>query len=155
MIRLDETRRVFSLSGMDHFTVLTPDAERTRSFYEIFGLTVGPRPPELPAGGFWLYLDGRPILHVVVKADVPIGSSGLLDHMAFRASGLGRAARLLGERGVSYRLRHIAEPFSIWQLFFEDPFGAKVEFDFDGNEPAPEGWTDASPPPGEILTATA
>lgn len=155
MIRLEETRQTFSLSGMDHFTVLTPDAERSRAFYEIFGLTVGPRPPELPAGGLWLYLDGKPILHLVVKADAPTGSNGLLDHMAFRAYGLARAARLLGERGLPYRLRHIGAPFSIWQLFFDDPFGARVEFDFDGNEPAPEGWTGASPPPGEVPTAIA
>jgi hypothetical protein len=25
-------------------------------------------------------------------------------------------------------------------MFFEDPFGARVEFDFDGEEPAPETW---------------
>ena len=27
----------------------------------------------------------------------------------------------------------------LWQLFFDDPHGGKVEFDFDKDEPAPEG----------------
>jgi hypothetical protein len=31
----------------------------------------------------------------------------------------------------------------IWQLFFTDPHGAKVEFDFDKDEPAPEGYAAA------------
>jgi len=31
----------------------------------------------------------------------------------------------------------------IWQLFFNDPHGAKVEFDFDKDEPAPEGHVSA------------
>jgi len=31
----------------------------------------------------------------------------------------------------------------IWQLFFNDPCGAKVEFDFNKDEPAPAGHADA------------
>ena len=31
----------------------------------------------------------------------------------------------------------------IWQLFFNDPHGAKVEFDFDKDEPAPQGHAEA------------
>ena len=41
--------------------------------------------------------------------------------------------------GVGYRLRRIPAPIDDWQLFFDDPNGATVEFDFVGSE---QGETD-------------
>ncbi|HEY8578836.1 MAG TPA: VOC family protein [Beijerinckiaceae bacterium] len=127
--------------GMDHFTVLTPDVAVTRAFYEGIGFVVGPRPPDLPGAGLWLYVGERPILHVVGPVKAPESPRGLLDHMAFRAANLPAFAALLTQKGVPYRLTRLADPFGVWQLFFEDPFGARVEFDFDGEETAPAGWS--------------
>lgn len=138
---MSETADGLTLRGMDHFTVLTPDVEKTRAFYEMLGFIVGPRPPDLRGAGLWLYVDRRPILHVIGPVDAPENKRGMLDHMAFRATGLADAARRLDARGVAWRLQKLAEPFSVWQMFFEDPFGARVEFDFDGAEAPPPDWS--------------
>jgi hypothetical protein len=42
---------------------------------------------------------------------------------------------------VPYELQHLPGS-SLWQLFFFDPSGARVELDFRGEEKAPEGWRD-------------
>ncbi len=129
------------LRGMDHFTVLTPDVNKTRAFYEALGFITGPRPPDLPGAGLWLYVADKPILHVIGPMPVPENPRGMLDHMAFRVTGLAAAAAQLDSMGVTYRLQRLADPFGVWQMFFEDPFGARVEFDFDGAEEAPAGWS--------------
>lgn len=130
-----------SLHGMDHFTVLTTDLDVTRRFYEMFGFQAGPRPDDLPGPGIWFYLSGKAVLHVIgpVK-ELPDNRRGMLDHMAFSATGLAASLELLKANDIAYRLEKLAEPFGIWQLFFEDPFGARVEFDFPASEPAPEDW---------------
>jgi hypothetical protein len=131
----------FALRAMDHFTVISTDCEKTREFYEMIGLRVGPRPPDLGGTGIWLYNGDKPILHVIVRKDLPADTAGMLDHMAFRASGLHRAIAMLKEKNIPWRMRRLNDPFGVWQMFFKDPFGANVELDFDGAEPAPEGWS--------------
>lgn len=131
----------FTLRGMDHFTVITTDNAITQEFYEMIGLRVGPRPPDLGGVGLWLYLGDKPILHVIQKKDLPDDAAGMLDHMAFRATGMARAIAMLKEKNIAWRMRRLNDPFGVWQMFFKDPFGANVELDFDGDEPAPEGWT--------------
>ncbi|GGF19267.1 glyoxalase [Aliidongia dinghuensis] len=125
--------------AMDHFTILTEDVSATVAFYgDILGLEPGPRPPfDFP--GAWLYGDGRPILHVVGGRPLPQDPQGVLDHMAFTATGLKETLRRLDARGVSYDLRQLPGG-GLWQLFFLDPSGARVELDFRGEETAPEGW---------------
>ena len=130
----------FSLRGMDHFTVITTDCAKTEAFYALLGLRVGPRPPDLGGTGAWLYLGDKPILHVVTKGELPI-ENGLLDHMAFRANGMHRVIAMLAEHNIPWRMRRLNDPFGVWQMFFKDPFGTNVELDFDGDEPAPAGWS--------------
>ena len=129
----------FALRGMDHFTVITTDCDRTQAFYEMIGLRVGPRPPDLGGVGLWMYQGDKPILHVVTRKDLPT-DNGLLDHMAFRATGLTQAVEMLKEKGIGWRMRRLDEPFAVWQMFFKDPFGTNVELDFDGDEAPPPGW---------------
>ena len=125
--------------AMDHFTVLSADVAATVAFYgDLLGLETGPRPPfDFP--GAWLYAGGRPILHVVGGRPLPDDPQGVLDHMAFSATGLGEMVRRLDARGVGYDLRRLPGG-GLWQLFFLDPSGARVELDFRGEEAAPEGW---------------
>ena len=80
--------QTYGLRGMDHFTVLTTDNDKTLKFYEIFGLKAGPRPPDLGGTGLWLYAGDKPILHVIQKKDLPDDTAGMLDHMAFRCTGM-------------------------------------------------------------------
>ena len=128
-----------SAIAMDHFTVLTGDVAATVAFYcDILELQTGPRPPfDFP--GAWLYGGGRPILHVVGGRPLPEDPQGVLDHMAFSAAGLRETIRKLDARGVAYQLQHLPGG-GLWQLFFFDPSGARVELDFRGEEAPPDGW---------------
>ena len=122
------------IDAMNHFTVLTDDLERTLEFYAGFGLTAGPRPPfDFP--GAWLYAAGgdRAILHVVAGRALPAQRAGVLDHMAFSATGLKQVKARLDALGVAYDLRRLPGS-DLWQLFCHDPSGAKVELDFDPAE---------------------
>src|SRR5260370_10481715 len=80
-------RALMSVTGMNHFTVLSDDLEATREFYVDFlgGLKVGWRPPfQFP--GWWLYAGDTPILHVIHRDHLPEADrAGVLDHMAFSA----------------------------------------------------------------------
>jgi catechol 2,3-dioxygenase-like lactoylglutathione lyase family enzyme len=132
-----------SVAAMNHFTVLSDDLEKTRHFYcDLFGFRVGWRPPfQFP--GWWLYADGdTPILHVIHRDPLPKERAGVLDHMAYSAKDLPGTVDILKREGIEYELRRLPGG-GIWQLFFNDPHGAKVEFDFDKDEPAPAGHAEA------------
>lgn len=87
----------------------------------------------------WLYHDGKPILHIMERDEIPSGT-GVLDHMAFRATGLAELIARLGARKIAYDLRRVPEGGAnagMWQLFFHDPNGARIEVGLDANEVAP------------------
>ena len=122
--------------AMNHFTVLTDDLERTTAFYErILGLRIGARPP-LGFPGAWMYAGEQAVLHIVAGRPLPASRAGVLDHMAFSGTGLPATAALLREQGVEYVLRRLPGN-GLWQMFFHDPSGARVEIDFDASEPEP------------------
>jgi catechol 2,3-dioxygenase-like lactoylglutathione lyase family enzyme len=125
-----------TITEMNHFTVLAKDLGETRSFYvELLGLSEGPRPP-LGFPGAWLYAGGRPVLHLIGDRPIPVDPRGVLDHMAFSAAGLADVAERLRAANVPYDLRR--QPASgVWQMFFFDPNGARVELDFDPAEAPP------------------
>jgi catechol 2,3-dioxygenase-like lactoylglutathione lyase family enzyme len=122
--------------GMDHFTILTKNAAETIAFYEdILGLTPGPR-PAFSFPGAWLYSDGKAVLHVVEKAVIPEGG-GVLDHIAFSGADVAGYVTKLKARGIKYDLRRLPQSGhagGVWQLFFFDPSGARVEIDFAASE---------------------
>ncbi|HWQ38683.1 MAG TPA: VOC family protein [Burkholderiales bacterium] len=123
--------------GMNHFTVLSDDLERSRDFYmTVLGLQEGHRPP-LGFPGAWLYCDGQAVLHIIAGRKLPEPRAGVLDHMAFSAKDLKGTVEKLRSRGVPYELRRQDES-GTWQLFCFDPSGAKVELDFPPSEPAPD-----------------
>ena len=105
----------------------------------MLGLVIGPCPP-VNAAGVWLYTGGNPILHVVERDEIP-ASNGVLDHIAFRGTDLSAVAGRLKKRGIPYDLRRSVDRGAmkeIWQLFFEDVNGARVEIDFPANELPPQ-----------------
>ena len=120
--------------GMNHFTVISENQEKTLDFYVgLLGMTVGHR-PDLGFPGAWLYGSGpQAVLHVYFDRPVPAHRAGVIDHMAFTASGLKAVKARFDERGVKYDLRQQAGA-GTWQLFCHDPNGAKVELDFDATE---------------------
>ena len=129
------------IERMDHFTIVTKDAEATARFYgEMLGFTSGPR-PTFGFPGVWLYNGERPILHVIQKPAIPEGG-GVLDHMAFWGTDLPGYIAKLKSKGLTYDLRRLppgGPGAGVWQLFFHDPNGAKVEIDLPASEEAPAG----------------
>ena len=121
------------IDGMNHFTVIADNLERTLDFYVgVLGLEHGPR-PDLGFAGAWLYAGGKPVLHVVADRPIPPGVAGVIDHMAFSAHGLREVKARFDQRGLKYDLRQ-QKGSGTWQLFCLDPNGAKVELDFDAGE---------------------
>ena len=82
----------------------------------------------------WLYAGETPILHVIDPVKMPSEPAGVLDHMAFNATGLKDVAAKLKTRGIDYALQQQGET-GTWQMFFLDVNGAKVELNFEKDEP--------------------
>jgi catechol 2,3-dioxygenase-like lactoylglutathione lyase family enzyme len=123
-------------TGINHFTILTDDVPRTAHFYEdLLGLTDGPRPP-LGFPGAWLYAGSQAVLHVVGGSSRDELKAGVIDHMAFSATGLPATLARLDARSIEYLCRQ-QEGSGVWQVFFHDPNGAKVELDFAPEESGP------------------
>lgn len=122
---------------MDHFTILTTNTADTVAFYhDILGFTSGPR-PAFSFPGAWLYHDGRPILHVAERGGAIPQGGGVLDHMAFWGTDVSAFLAKLKARGVKHDLRQLPQSghaAGVWQLFFFDPNGARVEIDFAPTE---------------------
>ncbi len=117
---------------LDHATIVTPDLDAARRFFvDVAGLTEGARPP-FRVDGFWLYADGRPVIHLI-EATVP-GASGRevprIDHVAFRIDS-GDAWRALLQRmnaaGVGYQLAEVPLTHEM-QLFVALAPGVAIEF---------------------------
>jgi catechol 2,3-dioxygenase-like lactoylglutathione lyase family enzyme len=122
------------VTAMNHFTILTDDVPATVHFYrDLLGLTEGRRPP-LDFPGAWLYAGDAAILHVVGGRSAEELRAGVIDHMAFSAHDLSDTLALLASRNIAHTCRRQAQS-GIWQVFFFDPNGARVELDFAPEEP--------------------
>jgi len=122
-----------AVAGMNHFTVLTDDVDETVRFYgELLGLEPGPR-PALRFPGAWLYAGGQPILHIVGGRTRSELKPGVIDHMAFSGRDLVATLSALKARAVKYDCRQQVDT-GLWQVFFLDPNGAKIELDFAATE---------------------
>ena len=123
------------ITRMNHFTIVAEDKAATFDFYVgLLGLRDGPR-PDLGFPGAWLYTADEPlaVLHVIFGRPMPAVRTGVIDHLAFSATGLQAVKAKLDARGLHYSCRQQAES-GIWQLFCFDPNGARVELDFDPSE---------------------
>jgi len=123
------------IEGMNHFTITAEDRTRTLDFYcGLLGLVEGHR-PDLGFPGAWLYPTGGPqsVLHIYWDRPMPSQRTGVIDHLAFTASDLKSVKARFDERGVKYDLRRQAGA-GTWQLFSQDPNGARVELDFAASE---------------------
>ncbi|MEO8921222.1 MAG: VOC family protein [Caldimonas sp.] len=120
--------------GMNHFTVIAEDRQKTLDFYVgLLGFTEGHR-PNLGFEGAWLYGSGtQAILHLYFDRKPPAQRAGVIDHMAFSAGDVKAVKARFDAASVKYDLRRQKDS-GIWQLFTYDPSGAKVELDFDRTE---------------------
>ncbi|GAB4172870.1 MAG: VOC family protein [Thalassobaculales bacterium] len=128
------------IQGLDHFTVHTADRPGTVDFYcRVLGFSTGARPP-FAFPGEWLYIDGRPLLHLVDNPDAPGGRSSL-DHVALAIDDPEAMAARLDANGVPYEARGVPGSDRV-QYFLHDPNGVKIELQFT----AKAGMS--RPPPG-------
>jgi catechol 2,3-dioxygenase-like lactoylglutathione lyase family enzyme len=122
-----------AICGMNHFTVLTDDVPRTVAFYcDLLELAEGAR-PALGFPGAWLYAGDAAVLHIVGGQAHDKLRPGVIDHMAFSATGLTETLAML----VTYNVEHTCRRQTgtrTWQVFLFDPNGARVELDFAADE---------------------
>ena len=120
-------------TGMNHFTILTDDVPRTVAFYrDMLGLLDGDR-PDLGFPGAWMYAAGTAVLHIVGGKSKGDLTPGVIDHIAFSATDLDGTLARLASRGIEHVCRQQAGT-GLWQVFFYDPNGARVELDFAAHE---------------------
>ena len=129
------------LQFIDHFTlsVRENELEPMRAFYaETFGLEEGRR-PDFPFPGHWLYLNGRPVVHLAANLpddwEVPDGTmkTGKFNHVSFRCKNLESTRKRLSDQGVKFREAPVPG-FPLHQVFLHDPAGLMIELTFDTPE---------------------
>jgi catechol 2,3-dioxygenase-like lactoylglutathione lyase family enzyme len=117
---------------LDHINIRASKelVEDVRAFYcAVLGFETGPR-PAFSSPGYWLYYEGRPLVHLSVDPDGATGGgSSHLDHIAFRAEGPERFRTRLEANGISYRCSRVPE-VGLTQLFLRDPAGNGLEINF-------------------------
>ena len=124
-----------AITGMNHFTILTDDVPGTVDFYrDLLGLADGDR-PDLGFPGAWLYVGAHAVLHIVGGRSRDALKPGVIDHIAFSATGLRATLDRIEARGIDPVVRQ-QQGTGFWQVFFQDPNGARVELDFAANERA-------------------
>ena len=136
-----------AITGFDHFLIQTTDMERTRDwFVRVLGFEEGPH-PDFKFPVCWLYAGGTDVLHIAEggrnvsenrkkylgqESEAEEGS-GVIDHVAFKATDLKRTIAHLDGEGVDYTKRQVDADGS-FQLFLKGPNGVKVELNFDAGE---------------------
>jgi len=127
-----------SVLAFDHFNIRAPAPllDTVRDFYlQVLGLTVGER-PAVASHGYWLYLSGQPIVHLMEWSDAPdMGTlpTGYLDHVAFSCNDLDGMLERLERLGIKYSKRSLNHLGStITQLKMSDPTGNVIELNFTG-----------------------
>jgi catechol 2,3-dioxygenase-like lactoylglutathione lyase family enzyme len=103
--------------------------------------------PDFGVPVYWLYLGGRDVLHLTEggrnvsaarkhylgQESQATRGSGVIDHVAFRATGLAEMIDHLGELGIEFKERQV-DAQGLYQLFLFDPNGVKVELNFAAGE---------------------
>ena len=123
---------------IDHINIRAPAmlVARLKDFYEIvLGLSAGWRPP-FESTGHWLYLDSRPIVHLVEDEAVQGSSKSrgpVVDHGSFSCTGLRQFEELLRAKEIPFRRTGVPGT-SLVQLFLFDPAGNGVELQFADND---------------------
>jgi catechol 2,3-dioxygenase-like lactoylglutathione lyase family enzyme len=135
------------LHYLEHFLIQTADLEGTREWYvNILGMRVGPN-PDFKFPVVWLYVGDTAVLHLTTggknvsenrkaylgqQSDATHGS-GVVDHIAFRCTGLREMMERLQQHNVPFHKRMVDDQ-GVFQLFMLDPNGVKIELNFANAE---------------------
>ena len=135
------------LEHLQHFLIQTADIQATKRWYiDVLGMREGPHPDfKFPVA--WLYVGDNDVLHLTEggagvsqnrmaylgQQSQATHGSGVVDHVAFRATGLRDMITHLRSKGVSFTQRQVSA-HGLYQLFLIDPNGVKVELNFEHAE---------------------
>lgn len=143
------------LSHIEHLLLLVDDVDTTANwFVDNIGLERG-HTPDFKVPVTWLYIGERDVLHI---ARVPnegkekrfqdkylggrlsedTSGTGIIDHVAFRCTGLPEMIERLESKGAEF-LKRQANAGDLYQLFVTGPDGMRVELNFDGAEAEAHG----------------
>lgn len=119
------------LTTLDHVNILTANiATMTQWYADVLGLHAGPR-PDFDNVGAWLYLDDRPVVHLVQVDETPTGYAGVrMEHVAFRANGYAAFVATLDGHNIAHTIAHVPGS-EIAQVNVQDPDGNHLHIDFD------------------------
>lgn len=136
------------LSHIEHILVAADDIDATRDWYaRVLGMTSGPH-PDFGFPVHWMYANGVDVVHIGPSARMAgaiqkqyLGrtsqkseqGTGAIDHIAFRATGLRDMLLHLRQQGISFTQRR-ANGQALFQLFFFDPNGIKIELNYAAAE---------------------
>jgi catechol 2,3-dioxygenase-like lactoylglutathione lyase family enzyme len=140
------------LSHLEHFLVQTADIQRTCDWYErVLGFSRGATPDfKFPVQ--WLYLGDRDVIHVTEggaqtsanrkrylgQQSEALSGTGVIDHVAFRCSGLADMIDHLRELKIPFTQRMVSDQ-GLYQLFVTDPNDVKIELNFASAEATEHG----------------
>jgi len=136
------------ISHIEHFLIAADDLDATRDWYaRVLGMRSGPH-PDFGFPVHWMYLGDVDVVHIGPSAkkageiqkkylgrtsqDSGTGT-GAIDHIAFRATGLRKMLEHLRAEKVPFTQRR-ANGQALFQLFFYDPNGIKIELNYDAKE---------------------
>jgi catechol 2,3-dioxygenase-like lactoylglutathione lyase family enzyme len=131
------------LNHLEHFLIQCADIEATRDWYvRVLGLTEGPH-PDFKFPVCWLYIGDKDVIHLTQggkdvsenrrrylgQQSEALQGSGVVDHVAFRCTGLGETMAHLKALEVPFNQRRVNDQ-GLYQLFLIDPNGVKIELNF-------------------------
>ena len=134
---------------LEHFLIQCADIAATRDWYvKVLGFREGEH-PDFKFPVCWLYLGAKDVIHITegggnVSANRKqylgqqsdaLHGSGVIDHMAFRCTGLKEMMAHLDGLEVPYTRRQVDDQ-GLFQLFLLDPNGVKIELNFANAEAA-------------------
>jgi catechol 2,3-dioxygenase-like lactoylglutathione lyase family enzyme len=136
------------LSHIEHLLVAADDIDATRDWYaRVLGMKSGPH-PDFGFPVHWMYIGEVDVVHIGPSAKMAgdiqrkylgrtsQGSSegtGAIDHIAFRATGLRTMLEHLKREKIGFTQRR-ANGQALFQLFFHDPNGIKIELNYAAAE---------------------
>ena len=140
------------LSHLEHFLIQTADLQATRDWYvRVLGMKEGWH-PDFKFPVVWLYIGEKDVLHLTEgganvsenrkkylgQQSTDVHGSGVVDHVAFRATGLPDMLAHLEREGIQFTRRMVSDQ-GLYQLFLHDPNGVKIELNFDNSEALQHG----------------
>ena len=135
------------LNHLQHFLVQSEDVEATKDwFVDVLGLQMG-YTPDFKFPVYWLYLGEQDVLHLtqggknvsenrlkyVGQQSEASQGTGVIDHVAFHATGLDEMIERLRRMKVDFKERQV-DSQGLYQLFLFDPNGIKVELNYPNAE---------------------